>query len=170
MPGSVSRTRRAFSYPHSIVLEHTISGYRNRVITLSFPELAEEGDDIHVVIRNPRLMPAEELRAMAGARSDADLQRLAAAQQAIAQTGDAGDLVTDEDANRGFEMVARLIIGWRVYDATSTAEDQPLLPLPATVESVGKLPQEILTRIMEEVGKANPPRTPVSLAGTGNPS
>lgn len=105
-------------------------------------------------------MPADEIRALAGKRGDADMERIAAAQQAIAETGDAGDLVTDEDANRGFEMIARLIIGWRVYDATSTEEDQPLLPLPATPALVGKLPQEILTRVMEEVGKANPPRTP----------
>lgn len=145
-------------------------GYANRIITLPFPELAEPGDDIHVVIRNPRLMPVEELRSLAGGdRSKADMDRIAAAKAAL----DAGqdvpdDLVTDEDAGRGFAMVARLVIGWHVYDATSTEEDQPLLPLPATPELVGKLPQDILTRIMEEVNKANPPGSPA--ATTGSPS
>jgi hypothetical protein len=133
-----------------------LAGYANRVITLPFPELSEPGDNIHVVIRNPRLMSADELRSAGGGGGPEDAERLAAVQAAIAAGQDVpDDLVTDKDAKRGYALVAKLIIGWHVYDATSTEEDMPLLPLPATVESVGKLPMEILTAVMEQVGKVS---------------
>lgn len=113
-------------------------------------------------------MPVEELRSL-GKTTAADAQRLAAAQAALAAGQEIpDDLVTDEDAGRGFEMVAKLIVGWRVYDPRVIEGDQPLLPVPATPALVGVLPQEILMRIMEEVGKANPQRTPA--AGTGRTS
>ena len=51
---------------------------------------------------------------------------------------------------------------------TVAAGDQPLLPLPATAELVGKLPQEILTAIMNEVNGTNPRVSPAG--STGNPS
>lgn len=143
-------------------------GYANRVITLPFPELSEPGDNVHVVLRNPRLMPADELRS-AGGGGPEDAERLAAVQAAIAAGQEPpDDLVTDKDAKRGYALVAKLIIGWHVYDATSTEEDMPLLPLPATVESVGKLPMEILTAVMEQVGKATP--RPTQTDGTSTTS
>jgi hypothetical protein len=114
-------------------------------------------------------MPAEELRSAGGNAGKADVERLAAAQAAIAAGGEIpDDLVTDEDANRGYALVAKVIIGWHVYDATSTEDDMPMLPIPATVESVGKLPMEILTAIMDEVGKATPRQT--STGGTSTTS
>jgi hypothetical protein len=144
-----------------------LAGYANRVVTLHFPELAEEGDDIHVVLRNPRLMAADELRSAGGSGGKEDMARIAAAQAAVAAGGEVPDgLVTDEDANRGYALVAKLVIGWHVYDATSTEDDMPLLPLPATVESVGKLPMEILTAIMEQVGKAAPKPSPADGTST----
>lgn len=104
-------------------------------------------------------MAADELRSAGG--SAGDVKRLTAARDAAAAGEEIpDDLVTDEDANRGYALVAKLIIGWHVYDATSTEDDMPLLPLPATVESVGKLPMEILTAVMEQVGKAVPTPTP----------
>jgi hypothetical protein len=84
--------------------------------------------------------------------------------------------------DRTFEFVARLIIGWRVPDPTAplevdgngdlitSGEPAPLLPLPATPELVGKLPNEILTAIMEEAGKATPRVTPGSGEATGTTS
>jgi hypothetical protein len=114
-------------------------------------------------------MPAAELRALAGGQADADSERIAAAKAVIDAGGELpGELVTDEDTDRGFAMVAKLVIGWRVYDATSTEDDQPLLGLPATTELVGRLPREILERVMEEVGKANP--QPTSAGSTGKAS
>lgn len=75
------------------------------------------------------------------------------------------DLVTDEDADRGFEFVAKLVVGWHVYDASDVSDNPPLLPLPATVELVSRLPQEILTSIMAEVTKATPQQNPAESTG-----
>lgn len=110
---------------------------------------------MHVVIRNPKLVPPDELRSAAGVTA-ADAQRIAAA----GDDGTAEETVTEEDVNRGYAMMAKLIIGWHVYDATSTEDDQPLLPLPATAALVAKLPLEIIDRLGEELAKANPQRTP----------
>ena len=38
-----------------------VTGYANRTIMLDSPELSEEGDKVHVVIRNARTMTSEEL-------------------------------------------------------------------------------------------------------------
>jgi hypothetical protein len=142
-------------------------GYRNAFIKLEFPDLAEDGDYIDVLIRNPRLMPAGELRALAGKQGPADAQRLAAARQITEAGGEVpDDLVTEEDADRGFAFAAKLVADWHVYDAT--VENGELLPLPATAESIAKLPQDILLGIMAEVGKANPTRSPGD--GTGKTS
>ena len=162
-------------------------GYRNPVITLRFPELAEEGDNVYVVIRNPKLVPISEMQALStstGRLSDAEKARMAAARAAIEAGQDPGDLLTEDDANRGFALVARLVIGWRVWDATvpvklaedgSLIEDEEtaprLLPLPATPELVGRVPSAILNKIMDEVNRANPQRpTAPQEAGTSRTS
>jgi hypothetical protein len=131
-------------------------GYRNPVITFRFDELVEEGDSCHVVIRNPRLMPGAEIKSMAG----------------ISDAGD--DEATGTTMDRVFEMIAKLVIGWRVYDPTTPLkvnehtgelindeETEPrLLPLPATPELVATLPQEIVMKLMDEVtGAINPPKS-----------
>jgi hypothetical protein len=106
-------------------------------------------------MRNPKTVPAGELRSSAGDVS-------------VTEDGTAED---DEKAeSAGYSVLAKLIIGWHVYDGTSTEADQPLLPLPATPESVGKLPMEILTRLSEELAKVNPQRTPASPEATSTPS
>jgi hypothetical protein len=67
----------------------------------------------------------------------------------------AGNPIDPEDAERaGYEVMAKLIVGWRVYDATSLDDNQPLLDLPATPESVAKLPLEIVNKIGETLGRA----------------
>lgn len=142
----------------------------------------EDGDSCWVTIRNPRLIAGDELRAMAGKRDDAGVERITAAKAAL----DAGEeipegLITEEDAGRGYDLIARLVIGWHVWDTTvpvklddqgNPIEDDEtaprLLPLPATPELVGKLPQEILAALMEELSKLNPP-TPQA-DGTGKMS
>ncbi|NUS29188.1 MAG: hypothetical protein HOV92_33920 [Streptomyces sp.] len=106
-----------------------MAGYANRVITLQFPELTEAGDDtVHVVIRNPKTMPAQELMA------------------------DTPDGSTPEQAfQAGLAILAKLVIGWHVYDATSLDDDQPPLGLPATPDLVAKLPMEIQNRMAAEL-------------------
>lgn len=156
-------------------------GYANPVITLRFPELAEEGDNIYVVIRNPRTMAAGELRAGA---SKADQERIAAAQAAAeANGGQVPDgMVTDEDEDRGSAIMAKLILGWRVWDTTVPVKIDPgtgdlihddeteprLLPLPATPELVQRLPMPVINAIGQEIAKMNPTPTPAD--GTGRTS
>lgn len=123
-----------------------IAGYKDRTVTLEFPELAEDGDKIYVALRNPRMVPVAALRTRQVAR-DAN--------------GEALD--PDDEQTAVFEVYAGLIVDWHVYDATSIDDDQPPLPLPATAELVGKLPLEIQERISEEVAaRRNPTTTPAT--------
>lgn len=147
-----------------------MAGYKNPVITLRFEEL---GEGCHVVIRNPKLMPSAQLTSMAGGRSDADREKFEQAKAAIeAGQEPAEGILTGEDENRIFAMLASLVVGWRVWDPTAPVDvdedgnliagdaEPPRLGLPATAALIGKLPQVILTRIMEEVGKVNPQSPP----------
>lgn len=114
-------------------------------------------------------MPGGQLRAMAAGRSDADRAKFEAA-RAAAEAGQepADDVLTGEDEDRIFGMIAGLVVGWRVWDPTAPIEvdedgnligddaEPPRLPLPATPELVRLLPQVILTEIMNKVSEINP--------------
>jgi hypothetical protein len=139
-------------------------GYANRVVTISFPDLSDDPEDrIWVCMRNPKLVPIDEMR-----REEVAL--------------DAGGLPVDSDAAAaaGYRLLAKLIVGWHVYDATiapvlnAAGEDvseQRLLPqAPAAPETVAKLPMEILNRLSEELKGVNPQPTPASQEATGNQS
>jgi len=105
-------------------------GYANRIVTLTFPEFTEPGDTtINVVMRNPKTVPAQQL------------------------IGTTPDDPADQQAafRAGLEVLAGLVVGWHVYDATDTADDQAPLPLPATPELVAKLPMEIQNRMAAEL-------------------
>jgi hypothetical protein len=127
-------------------------GYANNVITLTFPELSEdpENDSIHVVIRNPRLMAPSQLKPR-----DVDLDA-------------EGKPVDEEDAERAsFEVMAKLVIGWRVYDPTAeitvdekgeVTSDQPLLPKEYNADNVAKLPMAIINRLATEMAEAVNPQ------------
>jgi hypothetical protein len=116
-----------------------MAGYANRVRTLHFPELSEDGEDIHVVIRNPKLVPPGEMR-----RRD------------VATNDDGTPADMDEAMDASYELIAKLIIGMFAYDATATTEDQPRLMPPWNAASVAKLPLEIINGISEEIGNVNP--------------
>lgn len=123
------------------------------MIHLAFPDLSEdpETDPIWVSLRNPRLIPPGELR-------PDDLPVDPA-------TGRPLDESKATDAMYG--IFAKLIIGWRVYDASvieldpATGEvlDQPPLPHPANAASVAKLPIAIINRITEEFTAAVAPKS-----------
>jgi hypothetical protein len=129
-------------------------------------------------------MPAAQLTSMAGGRSDADREKFEQAKAAIeAGQEPAEDILSDDDENRIYAMLASLVVGWRVWDPTAPLQvdddgnliagdtEPPRLGLPATPALIGKLPQAILTRIMEEVGKVNPQSPPAALAdGTSRAS
>lgn len=124
-----------------------------------------------MTIRNPRNMAPGELRAAAGKVTDADKERFAAAKAAMDATGDIPEgLADDEDENKGFAIMAKLVLAWRIWDATVPVKADPetgeeihdeeteprLLPLPATAKLIAKVPGVILARITEELQKANP--------------
>jgi hypothetical protein len=106
-----------------------MAGYANRVITLDFPELTEVGAEaVRVVMRNPKTVPSQELMP------------------------DVPDNATAEETFQGgLAILARLVVGWHVYDATSLDDDQPPLPLPATAGLVAKLPMQIQNRMAAEI-------------------
>lgn len=138
-------------------------GYRNAVITRRYDELVEEGDTCHVIIRNPKTMPGTEFTSLA-AGSDTE-------------SG-------EERIKRVCGLIARLVIGWRVWDPTVPVkadqetgelihdeETEPrLLPLPATAESVGILPQAILMDLMNQVTGVMDPPQPSPEDGTSKTS
>lgn len=100
-------------------------------------------------LRNPRTVPQDELLS-----------------RDVALDSDGKPIDMQEASASMRRTFARLIVGWRVYDASfaevdsDTGEplDQPLLPMPATPELVNKLPTVITNRITQEFGAAiNPP-------------
>lgn len=143
------------------------TGYSNRVIHLDFSaELAEPqldgngnpivdatgkpvyAEKIWVTLKNPsRVPPATMIPRTVATRDD-------------------GTPLNPEDQNDAmFEIFARLILGWRCYDAddfsinpeTGEALPQRLLPVEVTVDNVKKLPALIVNKIAETIQQgANP--------------
>lgn len=121
-----------------------MAGYRNRTITGKFEELSEDGDLVYVTIRNPRTVPFQALQPRQVARDAA------------------GQVIDQADAYMaGYEVIASLITDLHAYDATVLGDEQPLLTLPATADTVAKLPLEIQNWLGTEVNRAqNPTKTP----------
>jgi hypothetical protein len=114
-------------------------GYANRTIRLAFPDLTEDGDtEVFVTIRNPQIVPAHYLTT----RDVSD-----------------DDYKADRHAyfNAGYELIANLIVDWNAYDATSDGPTPPRLDLPATEESVAKLPRDITQAITDKIAEAKNP-------------
>jgi len=125
-------------------------GYANRLVHIDFTkELAEPGDTIWITIRNPKLLTAGELRP-----------------RDVPMMPDGVTPVNMADAEAAMhETLCRLIVGWRMYDASDTAVDdsgypvaQDVLPLPATPELVAKLPAIVVKRLSEEITNAVNPQ------------
>lgn len=109
--------------------------YANSTVRLDFPDLSEDDDPIYVTIRNPKTVPADVLMPSA----DVPL-------------GEDGKPESSAAISSSFEVMAKLIIDWHVYDGL-TEEDSPALPLPATPEMLRSLPFEIVERIASEMGQ-----------------
>jgi hypothetical protein len=125
-------------------------GYANRLVHLDFTEeLAEPGDTVWITIRNPKLMTAHELRP-----------------RDVAMMPDGVTPVNYMDAETAmYETLSKLIVGWRMYDASDIGLDesghpvaQDTLPLPATPELVAKLPATVVKRLSEEITNAVNPQ------------
>jgi hypothetical protein len=132
-----------------------LPGYSNRIIHIPFPDLSDSDDDaIWLSIRNPQYMSPGELQP-----KDVPL----------GPDGKADPVATMEAM---YEVYSRLIVGWRVYDATTIqvdpetgAElDMQRLGSPATPVLVGKLPMVILNELAKVIKDAiDPPSGSASL-------
>lgn len=113
-------------------------GYKNAAIPLTFPEL---GDDCSVLLRNPRLLPAQKL-------TPADVP-----------LNPDGSPVDPEAAQQAtFEVLANVIIGWHVWDATvEDLENAPLLE-DITPANIARMPVAIISEISRVVAEAAPSR------------
>lgn len=124
-----------------------MAGYAHRVVTIHFPDLAEEGDDVFVVLRNPKTVALSKLDTS----------------QALA-TNEDGTVIEADAAAAGYKLLARLIIGGRLYDATmdevdcdGNPLDQPLLTYPLSVEQAMTLPVDIINGIFKRINEAQNP-------------
>lgn len=109
--------------------------YANPQIRLDFPDLSEDDDPIYVTIRNPKNVPGPQLMTN-------DLPE-----------GSTSDQYLDES----YRIMAGLVVDWHVYDGAS--DDGDALPLPASVESMRKLPVDITKQIAEQIALVvNPPQ------------
>lgn len=132
-----------------------MAGYLNHFIDLPFPDLA--GTDptgrplVWVKIRNPRLIPGQDLLGAAG-------------KVRFTEDGKPVDADTSVAAEETYKTFAKLILAGNVWDATwtptsfDTDEEQepPLLPMPPTPADVARYPIAILNAIGKELSKANP--------------
>lgn len=128
-------------------------GYRERFKLILFPEV---GDDCSVLIRNPALMPPEQL------------------EPAAVPLGEDGQPLDREAATAStYEVLKNLIVAWKMYETTAPempsdvadVEDLDLLlktlnnteqkRLGAiTVENIGRCPLVVLNKLADELNKA----------------
>lgn len=124
-----------------------MAGLKNRLITLQFPELTEDGEELlYVTLRNPKLVPLDWLRSRVASNPD-------------------GSPVNEDAATwEGYERLAKLITDIRMYDAEDLNEDQAMLEMPMTADKVARLPIVVNTRIAQEMAKVgeSPTTTPDS--------
>lgn len=135
-----------------------MSGYSNPYSLLQFPEL---GDDVSVLIRNPQLLAPAEITP-----KDVPLD-------------ERGQPLDPQEAqNAMYEVFARLIVAWKVYDGSTgtplelgedadpvalfeslnaTPDAQPRLGA-ITVDNIARMPLRIINRIGEELGRVADPQ------------
>lgn len=139
-----------------------MAGYMNRFVHRGFPDLAGYDENLAaeyerqgmtaeqakeraaycwVKLRNPRLIPADELMSAVG----------------DVRTDDHGNvIVSDSNRDSTYAMAARLVIAGQVWDPTSLDDDAPLLPVPPAPEHVKLYPMDVFNAIAEELKKATP--------------
>lgn len=108
--------------------------YANSTVRLEFPDLSQDGDDIYVIIRNPKTVPADVLMPK-------DVPE-----------GPDGKPESSAMMEASYGVMAGLIMEWHVYDGMAE-DDSPPLPLPATPEALRSLPFEIVKRLADEIGQ-----------------
>lgn len=130
-------------------------GYKDRTKKLNFPDLTgDPADPVWLVIRNPRTMPPDDI---------------------VPEDVTPGEMPeSDQIMAAGRKVFAKLIVAWRVYDASQQPQYDPvtgevipgtdtqeLLPPPSTAgvdpELIRKLPTEIIMAIAKELEAARAP-------------
>lgn len=135
-----------------------MSGYSNPYSLLTFPEL---GEDVSVLIRNPQLLAPAEVTP-----------------RDVALDEQGRPLDPQEAQNAMYEVFARIIVAWKVYDGSvspalelgenpdpvalfeslnSTPAAQPRLAA-VTVDNIARMPLRIINRIGEELGRVADPQ------------
>jgi hypothetical protein len=99
-----------------ICKETTMAGYSNPYILRTYPDL---GDRVSVLMRNPKLLPPAEI-------TPRDVP-----------VDDRGQPLDQADAQQAmFEVIARIVVKWRVFDGSAAAPDLPELNLDADPETL----------------------------------
>ncbi|MFI5831089.1 hypothetical protein ACIA6C_28210 [Streptomyces sp. NPDC051578] len=134
-----------------------MAGYSTPYVLLQFPEL---GEDVSVLIRNPQLLAPAEVTP-----KDVPLD-------------ERGQPLDQQEAqNAMYEVFARVIVAWKVYDGSAAAPEltedadpvalyeslnaspdaQPRLG-PITIDNIARMPLRIINRIGEELGRVADPQ------------
>lgn len=124
-----------------------MAGLKDRIVTVQFPELTEEGEPVlYVSFRNPALVPMDWLRSN------------------LATGADGRPLDPDAATQESYERLARFITGLRMYDAEDLSDNQAMLEMPMTAEKVARMPMVVNDRLADEFAShaKGPTRTPVS--------
>lgn len=117
-------------------------GYKDRTVELKFDgstDYDDLGEGCFVKIKNPKLLPLSKL-------IPEEVET------------DAAGAPVDKDAplNAVYARMASVIIDWCVWDPDDESDNPALLELPATAETVAKLPASITEAIAEQLKDAVP--------------
>lgn len=105
-----------------------------RTIRKDFPDL---GDDVWVEIRNPRMLPLDRTRPKRMPKTNSD-----------------GAVDLDDARGLGYALIASLITGWHVWDAT--VDDEVWLE-DITSDTVRRVPSPVELWIAEQLTAAGRP-------------
>lgn len=152
------------------------TGYANRIIHIAFPELAEPkldengklvaqldeaGEPVLDKADQPTYVPSEQLWVSIRNPKTMTMDELAPGPVPIDPET---NLPVEQAANdEMFKIIAKLVVGWNMYDAKDfqidQATGQPLpqrkLALPATPETVRGLPAQAVNRIADFMSRAS---------------
>jgi hypothetical protein len=119
-----------------------VTGYLDRVITVSFPELTKDpaADPVWVQLRNPMLVPPELL--VTDVPTGPDGMPISAAAGLASM----------------YEVIGKLALDWRVYDATTDPRKPPVLLGEPSAENAAKLPIAIINKIGKMIEAAATPQ------------
>lgn len=127
--------------PAAVADDADVTGYADRVLTVEFRELTKnwERNPIWVAMRNPQLVHPDLLK------TDIAL-------------GPNGLPVNQEAALQGtYEVIGKLVLDWRVFDATVDPREKPVLLGEPSAETAARLPLAVLNKIGKLIeAAANP--------------